>query len=852
MVGLTLVVVGSVLAIGSVHFEAILAVAGACTLTLAAAWIWRARLKLSPPALVLLGLAGYSLLQCIPLPMAWLARIAPKNAEIWAGALSPLAEAGPGHAPISLDPGATAIEAVRWTCYAAVFVIAGAIARRRGARFGLTLMVASASVAGVSTLVHGLLDAKRVFGVYEPTFPAQSWHVGPLLNPNNLSGYLNLGIACGLGLFVAARDPNRRHALALVVIALVGVNLTTASRAGVTAMLLAAILFAMVLARRPKSELGLGRAPLLATMGIVVGGALLGLLGFSYAAGRELVDDSLAKLELFAWSERMCRDFAWLGSGRGAFASVFPAYQRHSGSVVFAHPENFVVSWIAEWGLPAALVALVTLAIVLQPSKLARRSRVEHAAAYIGAAALGLQNLIDVGFEVPGMCIALSLLLGTLWGARRCRRTSESPVTSPRRPVALALAVAVAVTCLHAVARDRRDLDGERRDLAERTSRLEAGDARRNPSDRDALRGAIRAAILRHPAEPHFPLLGAVLAIEHGDQNAMPWLARTLERGSASGKAHLLLAKLLAARGLDAQARLEARLAIMVDHKMIVPAAVVAARVVRSLGDAMELASDGKDAPSVLDALGAQLTMAGKRELARAIDLEALLRDRMMVWPRLRLAADSVGEIERCSATEAEGHRSCLRGHAAAVEIAVHIAVLTVAAPGESHATQLRARWFAALGKKDRAEELLASSCSGYRDRRDCLELRVRIAATIADVRRLRSAGGELEAACSDGHRCAELAGWIATLYAQRAEWEAATESWQHAVRVEPSFDRWLALAEAASHAGFESVLQQALRRAEAMAGDRTEQRLRIDEVRSHADQRRRDAISTKRSPTLL
>jgi hypothetical protein len=64
----------------------------------------------------------------------------------------------------------------------------------------------------------------------------------------------------------------------------------------------------------------------------------------------------------------------------------------------------------------------------------------------------------------------------------------------------------------------------------------------------------------RHPAEPYFPLMGALIALRMRDQSPMPWLQRTLERGQVNGRAHLLLAEYLSSRGAKKQALFEIRL----------------------------------------------------------------------------------------------------------------------------------------------------------------------------------------------------------------------------------------------------------------------------------------------------
>ncbi len=76
--------------------------------------------------------------------------------------------------------------------------------------------------------------------------------------------------------------------------------------------------------------------------------------------------------------------------------------------------------------------------------------------------------------------------------------------------------------------------------------------------DMDAM---ARAAMLRHPSEPYLPFMAAVRAVHERDDDPIPWLGATLERARVYGPAHLVLARVVAARS-PSQARLEYRLAM--------------------------------------------------------------------------------------------------------------------------------------------------------------------------------------------------------------------------------------------------------------------------------------------------
>jgi hypothetical protein len=129
---LALGLTGSALAVGSVHTITLCVVTGVLAVAAVLAW-WSAEpMKPRSAATLLLltgiGLTTYTALQCVPLPIGWLAVIAPHNADVWSRALLPLHEPGPRWAPISLDPVATRVEVVKGVAYLLAFLTARGVA----------------------------------------------------------------------------------------------------------------------------------------------------------------------------------------------------------------------------------------------------------------------------------------------------------------------------------------------------------------------------------------------------------------------------------------------------------------------------------------------------------------------------------------------------------------------------------------------------------------------------------------------------------------------------------------------------------------------------------------------------
>ncbi len=544
---LALAVVGSMLAIGTVYPALLLGV----TLIVVAAFgvalkasTSSAPLRFTKPALVALALAGYTFLQAVPLPMGLLSKLAPLNADVWQRSLLPFDVPSLGWASISLDAGASYVEVLKWLVYAAVFALSAWASSRRGAEWGVTVVFASAVLLSLVTVSHGLTNATSVFGIYKPHTDVASWHLSPLINPNNLAGYLNLGTMCGLGLLVARRPSLPRWMVGLGVATTVGVDVISASRAGFLVLPVGVALFAFVL-RSPDPD----RAENVPTRafpwllgGAIGGGIFLAFLGATAATWQELYDKNLEKLSMISWTKQLVREHLLLGIGRGAFESVFPAYRSsygNIGNIVFTHAENFPAQWVSEWGLPVGLAAMAAFAWLFRPTNMGVRRSSIAAGGWIGAFILLAQNLLDLALELPGISIALAAVLGALWGDHRRRRVSRADGVTLRwtgSPIAaravlagsaVLLLVAVGATWsvgVHDVGRDKDELHETLVHL--------------NAKDRSAVAGFredLKKAMTRHPAEPYFTLLGAIAAEAARDSSPLPWIKRSLERGSVNG-----------------------------------------------------------------------------------------------------------------------------------------------------------------------------------------------------------------------------------------------------------------------------------------------------------------------------
>jgi hypothetical protein len=229
---LAIAIAGSALAVGTVHTITLCIVTAVVLVAAVLAWWGSEPLRVRTPATVLLAsgvaMTAYTALQCVPLPIHWLAIVAPHNADVWSRALAPLHEAGPRWAPISLDPVATRIEVLKGAAYVLAFFAALQIARRReGVSFLSATIVVTGLVVATAALLHPAFGAQKLFGIYKPPF-LYARHLAPLVNPNNLAGYLNVAICLSLASVLSPEPRVPRPIVGAIVLILVAVQVVVA------------------------------------------------------------------------------------------------------------------------------------------------------------------------------------------------------------------------------------------------------------------------------------------------------------------------------------------------------------------------------------------------------------------------------------------------------------------------------------------------------------------------------------------------------------------------------------------------------------------------------------------------
>ena len=857
---LALVVAGSLLAVGTVHVAVLLVVAPVALLSLSlvcfAEQDWRRRVP--APAWVLVGLSAYSLLQSIPIPFAWLQRLSPAVAQIWIDARHLLGAATHAPASLSADPAASLVEALKWLSYAAVFVTAGQLTRRTGAKRGLSIVVLSALIGGILTIIHGLFGIEKWLGIYAPRFGRPPWALSPLLNPNSFSGYLNLATYCAVGLAMTGRPPAPRWALGLVAAVLFALSILTGSRAGVIALLVGVVLVALALREQVRRARRAGAPDVpgwLPVVGAAAVGGLLFLLGSNDIIWEQLLDETTTKFRLTQWTAPLIGDFRWFGVGRGAYETVAASYRTLPGLVTYQHAENFIADWLAEWGIPVCAMAFASLGWLLRPSRLGFLRHPLPTAALIGVFVLLLQNLLDLGLEIASVGIAAAAVLGSVWGGAtrdqerrqqrvrngatsngaepsspiseipsndsRHRPSQESPRSArsvarrkmrkrrrvayqtPRAAIAAVASLVISAGLVIAVARK-----GQPDDLDQRAILHDAFTEVNwtKSTEVDAIKRKLEQALERHPADSYFPLLGALIAQRTG-KNEMPWLNQALRRDPLNARAELLLAESLATRGARKQAL--GVLQRCVAHEPVL-ADVVAQRAVRYAQnlDELELAvPNGTAGVAMLDSLAMYENKPATRAVHEALLQHALQRQSNSFATHAIIIDDLIRDLDDPKSPCADsGRAECeaqLRQHAQIVE---------AQGPRNLQAVILHARLLVREGKIVEAAQWLSKHCQNFTSDSTCASHFVTVAAKAPSPELLEEAGTTYMAlACSTPDSCASAATWVGNLFAARGNYQLALTRFERAANESPSADAWLRVADAAMRSGHVNRAQSAL-----------------------------------------
>jgi tetratricopeptide (TPR) repeat protein len=778
---LAFVIVASALALGSVMTEVLVVMSALAAVACALLWIERddrSSSRASQWVLVALALLlGMTVLQALPLPSAVTHWLTPANADSWDRALSPLREPGPAWHSLSLAPAATRVEVLRGFFYGCVFLGALRVAvREEGDVFLIRLIVFSTCVMAFSALAHMAVGAEKVFGVYRPRelYAYRAGHLAPLLNLNHLAAYLDIGACVAIGAVIDRRSMPRPLA-ASVAIVLAGTSVWQGSRGAIGALLVGVVLtIGMSLYTTRRFDAARVRAAVLALCAAAA--AITVSLSLSEVARERLLSRDLIKLAVARMSVPLVTASPWFGVGRGAFESMFSSVREGAVYDTFTHPEDVIVQWFVEWGVPVSLAGAALLGWALRP-RIVLRAVHPAIGVWVAIVVAVLHDLVDFHLEVPGVVALVAVCVAIVVSARAgSRRSGSSPerkrARSPMRFAAVAVVAGTGLAIVaawrdvgHSLAEDRRALSAMAVDMTISPAQF---------------RAAVRDTVLRYPHEPFFPLMGAVRAQTADDGTVVAWVARALELNPRFGRAHFVLARSLA-RGHAAQARLEYRLAFENDEALRDPIVREGARLIVDADSALEMVPQGKSGIAMLEALVVALA---PRLPATAVILDAELERRSPTTTeplRRRIkasAADAADGAVWCAEKRciADGLRDAeLLAKREPYKCASHILVATL---------------LAANGEAKRAADGLERSLDVVTDRAECQRELIALSLRTGQTRRGELALEQIvRGGCGAAAECVELYTWAGGVEESRGQYVLAVRLYKRVLEIVPDRD---------------------------------------------------------------
>lgn len=490
----------------------------------------------------------FTALQCVPFPAALLEIVSPLSLDDARDTARALGDDVPFFGTLSRSPTDTLRELLKACVICSSFFAATIIVRLSSRRAVVLAGSAAALTAGILTVGHVIADADRVWGIYE--YPWPPYLMGPIGNQNNLSGFMAMVVPPLLGAALESQDRTRR-ALFLAAATFAGVMaLASISRGGTVSLVVGLFVFGALVAFRAQrsADRATFRRSMLALIGLSTLVSLLALA--AYGLADELAVDfgasSTGKLEAASEGLVLLSESPWLGVGRGAFRV---AYTHLVGTDRMFYPENLLVQWLTEWGVPATLLLLVSLG-----SAWLRAARKAESTVQIGAlagiAAMVLHDQVDFALENLAIaCSAAILFAGAIAKTARGSDAVRSPTRRDRIAViGPGVAAATAALCLGWYV---HQTEARRLEHA-----LLALSAEEEWTEVDALG---RTAMRWHPSEPVFPLILGWAAAARDARDAPRWLNRAMALAPDWPSPHLITARWLARRGRLSQAWLEVR-----------------------------------------------------------------------------------------------------------------------------------------------------------------------------------------------------------------------------------------------------------------------------------------------------
>ncbi len=478
--------------------------------------------------------SAWTALQLVPLPIEVTRVVAPHSAKL-CREVAAFRQTSAVFCAISVAPHETLIELTKWLTLLSLFA-ATALAVRNRLRLLVARYLAAACIAlALFAVLHEALEAERVFGLYLPRY-ASPRLLSPVLNGNHFASIMVLGVCICIGLSAAEKALVLRTLFGLGALTMAVLCVISGSRAGIASLAAGGgfLLLRMLLKQLPTGQASLK------SLSMVAGVAAFILGGFAWVMSEGLRQ----AFQGHSWTEKpqLIWDAAKVsllqpatGIGRGAFASLFTSL--HGSAFFYTYPENLVVQWASEWGLPFTLAFLALLLFHLLPAVTHRHPL--RAAGATGVLAMGLHDLGDFSLELVGAgALAVAAIGLTSEASRRENHPTLLRLIAHVAPREKAFAVCstlgtVAVTLVS---------------FFSSTQAVKRSIATSNEDHRGA-----KVKLLQwlpwHPVDAHYHLIAFRHLDSEGSNEALPWLNRAVRLAPGWASSRLLQARWFFQRG---------------------------------------------------------------------------------------------------------------------------------------------------------------------------------------------------------------------------------------------------------------------------------------------------------------
>jgi O-antigen ligase len=382
---------------------------------------------------------GFLALQIVPLPAGLVRLVAPGTYEfqrLYSPAFPRMR-----FMSLSIAPGATLRQGLFLAAlFLLGFLVLKTVVRGRSIRTVLAVLV----VSGVFQALYGLFELTRAnprLLFYPKAFSLDSV-TGTFVNRNHLSGYLEMIVPLALGLAAARMNlltfgvKGLREklllwtskgvlgsvlVLAAAVVMSLGIVLSR-SRSGVVVLAFTVFLF-LGLSVYQYSRTGFRqpwigksiRATFLAVVALAV------VVGVGSTVRRFALDDLLHEDRPVYWANTLdiVGDFPLFGTGLGAFASAYGAYEKGiSSDLELRHAHNDYLEALAELGVAGTALLLAIILAVAVRAFLAWRDRRNAQArglalgGLVSLAGMGLHAATDFNLHVTANAVLFTVVLG--------------------------------------------------------------------------------------------------------------------------------------------------------------------------------------------------------------------------------------------------------------------------------------------------------------------------------------------------------------------------------------------------------------------------------------------------------